>query len=151
MRHFAIPAIIAVCSVVVIWASLRLDLSPAMIVGESMQPRVFPIVLMIISLGLSVVLALQYATSPPRPVAIEPVTTWGSVALFAVFYVLTVYVDMMIAIAVVVFLMCLLWGERRIPLALAVAVLTPTSVFLLFDIVLRVRFPRGLFTNWYYG
>jgi hypothetical protein len=35
--------------------------------------------------------------------------------------------------------------------ALAIAILTPSSVFLLFDKVLQVRFPRGLFTNWYYG
>ena len=77
--------------------------------------------------------------------------TWGSVALFGLFYLLTVYVDMLIAMAVVVFLMALLWGERRLPVALAVALVSPFAIFILFDLVLRVRFPRGLFTNWYYG
>lgn len=151
MRHLAIPAIIVGFSAVVIWASLQLDLSPAMIVGDSMQPRVFPIVLMILNLGLAVALAVQYRKSPPKPVRLEGITTWGSIALFVLFYILTVTIDMMIAIAIVVFLMCLLWGERRLPVALAVAILTPSSVFLLFDTVLQVRFPRGLFTNWYYG
>lgn len=151
MRHFTIPALIVGFSVVVIWASLHLDLSPDMIVGDSMQPRVFPIVLMIINLGLAVALALQYRTAPPKEIRLEGIPTWGTIALFAIFYPLTVYVDMMIAIAVVVFLMCLLWGERRIPVAIAIAILTPSSVFLLFDKVLQVRFPRGLFTNWYYG
>ena len=151
MRYLALPAFIIVFSGVVIWLSLQLDESPPMIVGESMQPRVFPIVLMIVNIVLAVTLALQYRSAPPKPAPSENFITWGSVALFALFYVLTEYVDMMIAIAVVVFLMCLLWGERRIWAALMVAILTPSTVFLLFDTVLRVRFPRGLFTNWYYG
>lgn len=151
MRYLLIPAIIVVFSAVVIWASLHLDLSPEMIVGDSMQPRVFPIVLMILNIGLAIALGLQYLREPPKPVPLEGAITWGSIVLFGVFYVLTVYVDMMIAIAVVVFAMCLLWGERRISVALTIAILTPSSVFLLFDTVLRVRFPRGLFTNWYYG
>jgi len=151
MRHLTIPALIIAFSVVVIWMALQFDLSPPMIVGDSMQPRVFPIVLMILNIGLAVALALQYRASPPKPVPLEGITTWGSIALFGVFYALTETIDMMIAIAVVVFLLCLLWGERRIWVALATAILTPSSVFLLFDHVLQVRFPRGLFTNWYYG
>ena len=71
--------------------------------------------------------------------------------MFGLFYLLTVYVDMLIAMAVAVFLMALLWGERRLPVALAVALVSPFAIFILFDLVLRVRFPRGLFTNWYYG
>jgi hypothetical protein len=72
-------------------------------------------------------------------------------ALFIIFYLLTVYLDMFIGIAVVMFVMCLLWGERRILVAGAIALFTPITVFFLFDLVLRVRFPRGLLTNWYYG
>ena len=41
MRVFVIPGIVMVFSCVVIWASMQLDLSPAMIVGDSLQPRVF--------------------------------------------------------------------------------------------------------------
>lgn len=151
MRNLILPALIIGFSVVIIWASLQLNLSPPMIVGESMQPRVFPIVLMIINLGLATALALQYRVAPPKPVRLEGITTWGTIVLFGVFFLVTVYVDMIIAIAVTVFLMCLLWGERRLPVALAISVITPSTVFLLFDEVLRIRFPRGLFTNWYYG
>jgi hypothetical protein len=31
------------------------------------------------------------------------------------------------------------------------AVVTPLSVFFLFDSVLKIRFPRGLLIDWYYG
>jgi len=67
------------------------------------------------------------------------------------FYALTVSIDMFFGISVVMFLMSLVWGQRNILVALANAILTPLFVFLLFDMVLRIRFPRGLITNWYYG
>ena len=64
---------------------------------------------------------------------------------------LTTYLDMFIGIAVVMFLMCLLWGERRMIVAGLTAVVTPATIFVLFDKVLQVRFPRGILTNMYYG
>lgn len=151
IRVFIIPALITAFSLVVIWASLQLDESPPMIVGDSMQPRAFPMFLMAINLLLVAVLSIQFYRHPPRKVPLERYPTWGSIALLPLFYVLTVYADMFIGIAVVMFLMCMLWGERRLWVAGTVAVVTPVAVFLLFDSVLRVRFPRGLLTNWYYG
>ena len=151
LRVFIVPALIAAFSLVVIWASLQLDESPPMIVGDSMQPRVFPIFLMVINLILATLLAFQFHRHPPRRIPFERYPTWGSIALLALFYPLTVYVDMFIAIAVVMFLMCMLWGERWLWVAGTLAVVIPISVFFLFDSVLKVRFPRGLLTNWYYG
>ena len=151
MRYLIIPSVIVLFSVVFIWAALLLDESPPMIVGDSLQPRVFPILLMAINLFLAVLLALQYRRKGINSIPRGGLQTWGSVDLFAVFYPLSVYVDMMIAIAVVMFAMCYLWGERRLSVAGVIAVGTPTAIFFLFDLVLRVRFPRGLLTNWYYG
>ncbi len=151
MKFLVIPGVITAFSLTVIWASLQLDLSPPMIVGDSLQPRVFPILLMVINLILAALLAVQYRAKSPKNIQLEGVQTWGTIALFVVFYPLTVYLDMLIAIAVVMFAMCLLWGERRIYVAGAVALVTPAAIFFLFDMVLRVRFPRGLLTNLYYG
>ena len=150
-RIYVVPGIITVFSIVVIWLSLQLELSPPMIVGESMQPRVFPIFLMAINLGLVGLLTLQLHRSPPEQIPIEPYQTWGSIVLLIVFYGLTTSLDMFIAISVVMFLMCLLWGERRILVALTTALITPFLIFLLFDFVLMIRFPRGVLLNWYYG
>lgn len=151
MQFLIIPGIVSIFSVVVIWAALQLELSPPMIVGDSLQPRVFPIFLMILNLILAVFLAFQYRNSPPKKARRETYHTWVTMALFVVFYFLTIYTDMFIAIAVVMFAMCLLWGERRIPVAGAIALVTPITVFFLFDLVLKIRFPRGLLTNLYYG
>jgi hypothetical protein len=151
MRFLIIPGVIAAFSIAVICAAVQLELSPPMIVGDSLQPRVFPILLMVINLILAVLLASQYRKEPPEKVQREGLRAWGSIALFLMFYPITVYVDMMIGIAVVMFAMCLLWGERRVLVAGTLALATPFVIFFLFDLVLRVRFPRGLFTNWYYG
>ncbi len=151
LRLLVIPGIIAAFSLAVIWASLQLELSPEMIVGDSMQPRAFPIFLMVINLVLLVIFAVQLQRQRPERVPLEPYPTWGSLALLGVFYLLTVFLDMFIGIAVVMFLMCLLWGERRIYVAATVALVTPIAIFLLFDSVLRIRFPRGILMNWYYG
>lgn len=150
-RLFVIPAIIAAFSAAVIWASLQLELSPPMIVGEGMQPRAFPIFLMAINLLLVVILAVQLQRKGPKRIPRQPYTTWGTVVLLGVFYVLTVTLDMFIGIAVVMFLMCRLWGERRIHVAATLALVAPLSIFILFDSVLQVRFPRGILMNWYYG
>ena len=116
-----------------------------------MQPRAFPIFLMVINLLLVGFLIAQIAKTPPPAVPFEGIATWGSTALFPLFYFLTVYLDMFIGIAVVMFALSFLWGERRVYMAALVAVVTPLSVFFLFGLVLRVRFPRGVLTSLYYG
>jgi len=151
LQHQIVPLVIATISAIIIYLALQLDLSPPMIVGDSMQPRSFPIFLMALNLILTAILARQFHRAPPAYP--EPIkrTTWISMALMVVFYGLTVSADMFIGIAVVMFLMSLAWGERRILIALVNAIATPVLIFLLFDMVLRIRFPRGIFTNWYYG
>jgi len=146
-----VPIFLTAVSLVIIYLALQLDLSPPMIVGDSMQPRSFPIFLMVLNLILTGALALQFYRNPPKDQ--EPILriTWLTMALMVLFYALTVSIDMFVGISVVMFLMSLIWGQRSILIAAANAIITPFLVFLLFDIVLRIRFPRGLITNWYYG
>ena len=146
-----VPGVITVFSFIVIYISLQLDLSPPMIVGESMQPRVFPIFLMIINLILVGLMTFQFYQSPPDSIPLEPFQTWGTIILLVVFYAMTTGVDFFVAIAVVMFLMCILWGEKRILVALYASLLTPFLIFILYDQVLQIRFPRGILLDWYYG
>ena len=146
-----VSGIITVFSCVVIYLSLQLDLSPPMIVRHSMQPRAFPIFLMVINLILIGLLTYQFYKNPPASIPLEPFHTWGTIILLIVFYGLTVAADFFLAIAVVMFLMCILWGEKRIPVALSTASVTPFLIFVLFDQVLMIRFPRGIILDWYYG
>ena len=109
------------------------------------------VLLSLLNLLLLGLLIWQLRGTPHEPRPIEPFVTWGTMLLLGLFYLLTVYLDLFIGIAVVMFAMCLLWGERRLHVALGVALLTPLCVFALFDKVLQIRFPRGILTNWYYG
>ena len=151
MRPLVIPGIIALFSVVIIYLALQLRTSPPLIVGASMQPRSFPIFLMVINLLLVGIMIWQNLKNTPEPVKMEGPTTWISIGLFALFYILTTYADFFIAIAAVVFLLSVSWGERRLLVAGLVALTVPLTLFLIFDEVLKIRFPRGLITNWYYG
>ena len=150
-KFYTIPLFLTVFSIIIIGISLQLDTSPEMIVGDSMQARSFPIFLMILNLILISVLTFQYKKNNPEPIKLEKFPTWGSMGLFFIFYLLTVYTDMFIGIFVVMLLMGLLWGEKRIWVSFLTATLTPLLIFLLFDFVLKIRFPRGILMDMYYG
>ena len=150
-KFYTVPLFLTIFSIIVIGISLQLDTSPEMIVGDSMQARSFPIFLMILKLFLLGILTYQFYKNKPKAVSLEKYHTWGSILLFLLFYFLTVYTDMFIGIFVVIFLMSILWGEKRLWVAFLTATVTPGLVFLLFDFVLKIRFPRGILMNLYYG
>jgi hypothetical protein len=150
-KYLTVPLVIFAFCAIVIYLASQLDIAPPIIVGPAMQPRSFPIFLMVLIALLNTVLIWQLARGQEMPRVSQPPATWISIVLMAVFYVLATYVDMFIALIVVMFIMTIVWGERRIWLAALVSVLTPVSIFLLFDLVLEIRFPRGILTNLYYG
>ncbi|MEO0799351.1 MAG: tripartite tricarboxylate transporter TctB family protein [Pseudomonadota bacterium] len=146
-----VPAVIFAFCAAVIAVALNLDTAPPIIVGDAMQPRSFPIFLMVLIAILNAVLIYQLASGSRMPHPRQAPQTWLSMLLMAAFYVITTYIDMFIALMVVMFVMCIVWGERRYWLAALTAIVTPISVFFLFDLVLKVRFPRGVLTELYYG
>ena len=151
-KLYIIPLFLTLFSFAVIYLSLQLDTSPEMIVGDSMQARSFPIFLMVINLLLVGILSLQFYKTYPKEVELEKFPTWSSMLLFLIFYiVIFISGDMFVAIPIVMFLMGLTWGQKKVWVSLTNAIVTPLSIFLLFDYVLQVRFPRGWLTNIYYG
>ena len=151
-KLYIIPLFLTLFSFVVIYLSLQLDTSPEMIVGDSMQARSFPIFLMVINLLLVGILSLQFYKTYPKEIELEKFPTWSSMLLFLILYIIILISgDMFVAIPIVMFLMGLTWGQKKIWISLTNAIVTPLSIFLLFDYVLQVRFPRGWLTNIYYG
>jgi hypothetical protein len=150
-KLYITPIFLALFSIAIILISLQLDTSPEMIVGDSMHARSFPIFLMVINLILICFLALQFFKNYPKIIELEIFTTWFSMFLFLLFYFLTITTDMFIGITVCMFLMGYTWGEKRMWVNLSNAIITPGLIFILFDYVLRIRFPRGILTNIYYG
>ena len=151
-KLYIIPLFLTLFSFAVIYLSLQLDTSPEMIVGDSMQARSFPIFLMVINLLLVGILSLQFYKTYPKEVELEKFPTWSSMLLFLIFYIIIfISGDMFVAIPIVMFLMGLTWGQKKVWVSLTNAIVTPLSIFLLFDYVLQVRFHRGWLTNIYYG
>jgi putative tricarboxylic transport membrane protein len=91
VSKYLLPGIIAALSCVVIGASLQLDTSPPMIVGKAMQPRAYPIFLMLLNLLLVAALTLQLHKAPADPPPAESYHTWGTLLLLVLFYPLTVW------------------------------------------------------------
>ena len=151
LSDWLVPTVIFALCAIVTYLATQLDTAPPIIIGEAMQPRSFPIFLMVLIAILNVFLIIQLLGGIRMPHPHHAPQTWSSMLLMAAFYVITTYVDMFIALTVVIFAMSLLWGERRYWLAALTAVVTPASVFFLFDLVLKVRFPRGVLTELYYG
>ena len=106
---------------------------------------------MILNIILAVILGCQLHQTPPAQLEKILIPTWMSMSLLVLFYGLTVTTDMFIGISVVMFLLSVAWGERRYYISVINALVTPIAIFILFDEVLRIRFPRGIITNWYYG
>ena len=124
-KLYIIPLFLTLFSFVVIYLSLQLDTSPEMIVGDSMQARSFPIFLMVINLLLVGILSLQFYKTYPKEIELEKFPTWSSMLLFVIFYIIILISgDMFVAIPIVMFLMGLTWGQKKVWVSLTNAIVT---------------------------
>jgi len=148
---WVIPVIIFIFCASAGWLATTFKEAPDIIVGDAMQPRNFPLFLLIIIAILNCVLVRQMLKTEAALRDSQPIQTFISGLLMIVFYVGAVKIDMFLSMAVVMFCMCLVWGERRIWVAALVAVGTCATIFFTFDQLLKIRFPRGILTNLWYG
>jgi putative tricarboxylic transport membrane protein len=148
---YIVPVVVFVFCAVVIAIAMTLEEAIPLIVGHSMQPRVFPIFLMAVIAVLNVALIFQIVRSPVSRRDWEPIQTWTSAGLLLLFFLLAKYIDTLVALVIVMFMMSIVWGERRIWVAAILALGTTAFIFFSFDQILQVRFPRGLLTDAYYG
>lgn len=146
-----VPIVIFAFCATVAYLALHFDTAPPIVIGEAMQPRSFPIFLVALIGVLNLILIGQLMSGERMPLVRQAPQTWLSMLLMAIFYAITTYADLFLALAIVIFVMCIVWGERRYWLAGIVAVATPVTIFFLFDLVLKIRFPRGILTELYYG
>ncbi|MBW4709756.1 tripartite tricarboxylate transporter TctB family protein [Roseobacter sp. YSTF-M11] len=146
MTRFAVPCGIVVFCLVAYWLSTQFDRVPPILL-RGMQPADFPQMVLLLIMALSVLVMIF-----DKPIQHEPmgVNVWTSLGLFVVFALLA-QVDMFLGLGVFAGALAFAWGERRILGAGLVAIVSPTLIFLLFDMVFRIRFPRGLLTNLWYG
>ena len=159
MTRFAVPlGLIAFCALTY-WQTTQFDRVPPILL-RGMQPADFPQLVLLLIVGLSVILLVQAWRSGPPAVSTEPGSedlasamspnVWKTMGIFLVFAALAP-IDLFLGLGAFALCLTLVWGERRIWALALVAVIAPALVFLLFDQVFEVRFPRGLLTNLWYG
>ena len=87
-----------------------------------------------------------------RPIKHAPITfnVWTSIGLFGVFAIVA-QIDLFLGLGVFAGALAWSWGERRLWGIGLVAIVSPALIFLLFDQVFSIRFPRGVLTSLWYG
>ena len=117
------------------------------ILKRGIQPSDFPQLILILILILTVAMIWF------DPIIVDErldSKTLGSIVLLAVFGGLT-FIDLFLSLGVTAALLAIFWTERRWHFVLGIGLMMPALIFLLFDQVFEIRFPRGLLTNLWYG
>lgn len=144
-RH-TVPLIIIAFCVFAIWQTTMFDRVPP-ILKRGIQPSDFPQLIAGLMIALSVILWIWPEAEPEE--RLSP-NCWATLALMLGF-VLVMPVDLFLALGLFGAALALFWGERRIWALGLVGLVIPACVFLLFDLVFRIRFPRGVLTSLWYG
>ena len=146
IARWLVPLALILFAVAAIYVSTTFKKMPP-ILKRGIQPSDFPQLIC----GLIIVLSLLMAWIDPVKVS-ERITrqTWATFAALAAFVAL-IPIDLFIALGVFAGALAVMWGERRLHLIALVGVGVPLAVFFLFDLAFRIRFPRGVLTNLWYG
>jgi len=144
-RWIVPTSLVMFCGVVIAISTTFEDMPP--ILKRGIQPSDFP--QLIAGLIIFLVMIMVWR-EPVRVSEIIGKTTWGTFGLIGLFVVL-MPVDFFLALGVFSMGLATLWGERRPAFIALVGALIPFLVFLLFDQIFEIRFPRGFLTNLWYG
>ena len=128
------------------WISTTFDRMPP-ILKRGIHPSDFPQLILILILILTVAMIWF------DPIIVDErldSKTLGSIVLLAVFGGLT-FIDLFLSLGVTAALLAIFWTERRWYVVLGIGLMMPALIFLLFDQVFEIRFPRGVLTNLWYG
>ena len=120
------------------------------ILNRGIQPATFPKILLILITLLS---SLVYYLSLKRPWDKKDTLEkpfFLTLLFLVLFFFIAIYLDFFLAISIFAFLVSFFWGERRIPYLVLVSLIFPLVVFIFFEMILGLRFPSGIITNFYY-
>ncbi|MEM7525160.1 MAG: tripartite tricarboxylate transporter TctB family protein [Pseudomonadota bacterium] len=146
LARFVGPLIIVALAVVAIVVAEGFEQMPP-ILKRGVQPSDFPQIVAALIIGLAL---FSIWREPVRRDQDTNRTAWRTAALLLLFIALTT-IDFLLALGVFAAAMAALWGERRIGALLVIGIVVPIVIFLFFDQVFDIRFPRGVLTDLWYG
>ncbi len=146
LARWLVPFAIIMFCVVAIWMTVYFDRMPP-ILKRGIQPADFP------RLVAGLLILLSVLTIWLEPVSLKEKlssATWGTLLLMVFFVALTM-IDFFLALGVFALGLAFIWGERGLLQLGLVGIIVPLAVFFFFDLVFKVRFPKGLLTSIWYG
>ncbi|MEM1342988.1 MAG: tripartite tricarboxylate transporter TctB family protein [Pseudomonadota bacterium] len=145
LRKAMAPLVIVVFAGLAIWQSTLFDRVPP-ILKRGIQPSDFPQLIAGLMICLALVLPFTDRDKAPEPLRPSVHLTLALMAVFA----LLMGIDLFLALGVFALCLAFAWGERRWAALALVGLAVPFAVFLLFDTVFEIRFPRGILTTLWY-
>ena len=159
MSRFIVPLGLIIFCGLTYWQTTQFDRVPPILL-RGMQPADFPQMVLLLIVSLSAGLLYQAwhnGQQEPTPDAGADDLTramssnvWKTMGLFLIFAAIAP-LDLFLGLGVFALCLTALWGERRLWALVLVCLISPLFIFLLFDQVFEIRFPRGILTNLWYG
>lgn len=141
-----VPAVIIGVALVAVYITTSFAEMPP-ILKRGIQPADFPRLVAIAIIFLTCLMAWRDPIKDHEPV---PLATWKTIGLM-IGFVLLLPLDMFLALGFFGAALMWLWGEKRPQRLAAIGLAAPAALFFVFDLAFRIRFPRGLLTNLWYG
>ncbi len=145
LSSYAVPLCIIAFCLWAFWLSTQFDRVPP-ILKRGMQPSDFPQLMIGLIVVLSTWLLFRDKSAAPEQLSRNALVSMG----LLVGFVLVARIDLFLGLAIFAASLAAHWGERRVWALLTVGLLAPFTIFLLFDGIFEVRFPRGVITDFWY-
>ena len=147
---FIVSFVIIFLSSILLYFTFQFDIVPP-ILNRGIQPATFPKALLILIIFLTLIIYLLSLKNSWKKQKKLPDTFYLTLSSFILFILISKFLDFFLGISILSIIVSFFWGEKRILYLLLVGIIFPLFVFIFFEVVLGLRFPAGIITNFYYS
>ena len=147
---FIVSFIIILLSSILLYFTFQFDIVPP-ILNRGIQPATFPKALLILIIFLTIITYLLSLKNSWKKQKKLPTSFYLTLSSFILFILISKFLDFFLGISILSIIVSFFWGEKRILYLLLVGIIFPLFVFIFFEVVLGLRFPAGIITNFYYS
>ena len=147
---FIVSFVIILLSSILLYFTFQFDIVPP-ILNRGIQPATFPKALLILIISLTLITYLLSLKNSWKKQKKLPTSFYLTLSSFILFILISKFLDFFLGISILSIIVSFFWGEKRILYLLLVGIIFPLFVFIFFEVVLGLRFPAGIITNFYYS
>tara|TARA_Y100001933_G_C18793675_1_gene477725 strand:+ start:110 stop:616 length:507 start_codon:yes stop_codon:yes gene_type:complete len=147
---FIVSFVIILLSSILLYFTFQFDIVPP-ILNRGIQPATFPKALLILIIFLTIITYLLSLKNSWKKQKKLPTSFYLTLSSFILFILISKFLDFFLGISILSIIVSFFWGEKRIIYLLLVGIIFPLFVFIFFEVVLGLRFPAGIITNFYYS